>query len=67
MALSNTQLSKLYGKPYSAKSELADKDGLSVRISPKGTIAFQYQYRPLAFCVVLQSVAGTFTIRSVQQ
>ncbi|QPT33522.1 tyrosine-type recombinase/integrase [Proteus penneri] len=45
MALSDTKLRNLHNKPYSGSSELTDGDGLSVRISKNGTIAFQYRYR----------------------
>ncbi|EFX3176281.1 TPA: DUF4102 domain-containing protein, partial [Shigella flexneri] len=45
MAISDTKLRTIYGKPYSGPQELADADGLSVRISPKGVIQFQYRYR----------------------
>ncbi|HGV6504564.1 TPA: integrase arm-type DNA-binding domain-containing protein, partial [Escherichia coli] len=45
MALSDTKLRGLYGKPYSGPAEITDGDGLSVRITPAGTITFQYRYR----------------------
>ncbi|MFG1172119.1 tyrosine-type recombinase/integrase [Erwiniaceae bacterium CAU 1747] len=45
MALSDTKLRSLHGKPYSGSPEVADGDGLGARISPKGVIAFQYRYR----------------------
>ena len=45
MPLSDTKLRNIEGKPYSGKPELADRDGLGVRISKKGTIAFQYRFR----------------------
>ncbi|WP_159242391.1 tyrosine-type recombinase/integrase [Proteus terrae] len=45
MALSDTKLRSINGKPYSGKPEVADEDGLSVRISPKGVITFQCRYR----------------------
>lgn len=45
MAISDTKLRTIYGKPYSGPQEVADADGLSVRISPKGVIQFQYRYR----------------------
>jgi integrase len=31
--------------PYSGKPELADRDGLSARVSPKGVISFNYRFR----------------------
>lgn len=45
MALSDTKLRSIHGKPYSGAPELTDGDGLSVRITPVGTITFQYRYR----------------------
>lgn len=45
MALSDTKLRSIHGKPYSGPPEVADADGLGVRISPKGVILFQYRYR----------------------
>lgn len=45
MALSDTKLRSIHGKPYSGPQEVSDADGLSARISPKGVIRFQYRYR----------------------
>ncbi|MBS0883606.1 integrase family protein [Pantoea sp. JGM49] len=45
MALSDTKLRSIHGKPYSGVSEVSDADGLSARISPKGVILFQFRYR----------------------
>lgn len=45
MAISDTKLRTIHGKPYSGPSEVSDADGLSARISPKGVILFQYRYR----------------------
>jgi integrase len=45
MSLSDTQLRSIVGKPYSGKPELADRDGLSVRITDAGTITWQYRFR----------------------
>ncbi|MEW5290331.1 integrase family protein [Erwinia papayae] len=45
MALSDTRLRSLNGKPYHGPAEVTDGDGLSVRITPSGTITFQYRYR----------------------
>ena len=45
MAISDTKLRSLHGKPYSGPQEISDQDGLSARISPKGVIKFQYRYR----------------------
>lgn len=45
MALSDTKLRSINGKPYTGPSEITDGDGLSARITPKGVIAFQYRFR----------------------
>ncbi|HAY4576705.1 TPA: site-specific integrase [Escherichia coli] len=45
MALSDTKLRSISGKPYSGAAEVTDGDGLSARITPTGTITFQYRYR----------------------
>lgn len=45
MALSDTKLRSISGKPYDGPAELTDAEGLSARITPSGTIAFQYRYR----------------------
>lgn len=45
MALSDTKLRSINGKPYSGTPEVTDGDGLSVRITPTGTITFQFRYR----------------------
>lgn len=45
MAISDTKLRSIYGKPYSGPSEITDSDGLGVRVTPKGVINFQYRYR----------------------
>ena len=45
MAISDTKLRTIDGKPYSCPQEVADADGLSARILPKGVIQFQYRYR----------------------
>lgn len=45
MAISDTKLRSLHGKPYSGSPEVSDADGLSARISPKGVINFQFRYR----------------------
>lgn len=44
MALSDTKLRKIQGRPYSGPAEITDGDGLSVRVSPKGVVAFQWRY-----------------------
>ena len=38
MAISDTKLRTIHGKPYSGPQEVADADGLSVRISPKEVV-----------------------------
>ena len=45
MAISDTKLRSIYGKPYSGPSEITDSDGLGIRITPKGVISFQFRYR----------------------
>ncbi len=45
MALSDTELRSINGQAYSGPAELTDGNGLSVRITPAGTIAFQYRFR----------------------
>lgn len=45
MAISDTKLRSIHGKPYSGPQEVSDSDGLGARISPKGVIKFQYRYR----------------------
>lgn len=45
MALSDTKLRNISGKPYSGAAEVTDGDSLSARITPTGTITFQYRYR----------------------
>lgn len=45
VALSDTKLRSIQGKPYSGAPEITDGDGLSARITPTGTIAFQYRFR----------------------
>ena len=44
MALSDTKLRKIKA-PYNGKTELSDRDGLSVRVSPKALITFNYRFR----------------------
>jgi integrase len=44
MSLTDTFLRSIT-KKYSGKPELADRDGLSVRVSPKGIITFNYRFR----------------------
>ena len=45
VALSDTKLRSIHGKPYIGTPEITDGDGLSARITPTGTIAFQYRFR----------------------
>lgn len=44
MALSDTKLCSLAGKSYARSPELSYGNGLGVRISPLGTMAFQFRY-----------------------
>lgn len=43
--LSDKQLKAINGKPYAGNTLVSDGAGLSVRISPKGKIAWVYRYR----------------------
>lgn len=45
MALSDTKLRNISGKHYDGPAEITDAEGLSARITPSGTIAFQFRYR----------------------
>lgn len=45
MAISDTKLRSIYGKPYSGPSEITDSDGLGIRVTPKGVISFQFRFR----------------------
>lgn len=45
MAISDTWLKAHNGKPHDAREEKADRDGLSVRVTPKGKITFQLRFR----------------------
>lgn len=45
MALSEPWLRANVGKSRSKVDEFADRDGMGVRISPKGKVVFQYRYR----------------------
>lgn len=44
MVLSDTQLRNIKA-PYNGEAELSDRDGLSVRASPKALITFNYRFR----------------------
>lgn len=44
MALADSWLRGINGKPYEGQSEVTDGDGLSVRVSPKGLITFQVRH-----------------------
>lgn len=44
MSLSDTKLRGLSNKKQKKRFELTDRDGLSVRVSERGTLAFQYRY-----------------------
>lgn len=43
--LTDAKLRKINGKPIEKRIELSDANGLSVRITPTGVIAFQYRYK----------------------
>lgn len=43
--LSDAKLRKINGKPVPKRFELSDANGLSVRVTPTGVIAFQYRYK----------------------
>lgn len=45
MAISDTKLRSIYGKPYSGPAEITDSDGLGIRITPRGVISFQFRFR----------------------
>lgn len=45
MAISDTWLKAHSGKPHDTREEKADRDGLSVRVTPKGKITFQLRFR----------------------
>lgn len=45
MAISDTWLKANSGKPCAIREEKSDRDGLSVRITPKGKITFQLRFR----------------------
>ncbi|WP_421201158.1 Arm DNA-binding domain-containing protein [Aeromonas enteropelogenes] len=44
MALSDSWLRSINGKPYTGQSEVTDGDGLGVRVSPRGLITFQVRH-----------------------
>ncbi|MGL4223869.1 MAG: tyrosine-type recombinase/integrase [Vibrio sp.] len=43
MAITDTWLRAVHGKPYSGKAEITYRDGLGVRITPKGLITWIYR------------------------
>ncbi|MBA6356801.1 MULTISPECIES: site-specific integrase [unclassified Colwellia] len=45
MTISYSKLKSLLNKPHAKRFELADRDGLSVRVTQTGSISFQYRYR----------------------
>lgn len=45
MSITDSYLRTVTGKPQEKVVTKADRDGLSVRISPKGKVVFQYRYR----------------------
>ncbi len=42
---SDTKLQSISGKPYTGPAEIMDAEGLSARVTPTGTVTFQYRYR----------------------
>ncbi|WP_148612184.1 tyrosine-type recombinase/integrase [Aeromonas sobria] len=44
MAITDSWLRGVNGKPYSGQSEVTDGDGLGIRVSPKGLITFQVRH-----------------------
>lgn len=45
MPLTDSKLRSLHNKKQSSVKTVADRDGMSARVSKQGTIAFQYRYR----------------------
>lgn len=45
MPLTDAKLRILVGKDYDGPAEIADRDGLSIRVSPKGVVTFQRRFR----------------------
>ncbi|MEX5791948.1 Arm DNA-binding domain-containing protein [Providencia hangzhouensis] len=45
MALTDSWLRSTNGKPQEKMMTKSDRDGLSVRVTPKGKIIFQFRYR----------------------
>lgn len=45
MAVSDSWLRAVYGKPQYKMVTKSDREGLSVRVTPKGKVIFQYRYR----------------------
>lgn len=45
MPLTDAKLRVLAGKDYEGPPEIADRDGLSIRVSPRGVISFQRRFR----------------------
>ncbi len=45
MALSDSKLVSLLNKKHLKRFDIADRDGLSIRISVHGRLTFQYRYR----------------------
>lgn len=43
--LTDAKLRKMKGKPIPARVEISDANGMSVRVTPTGVIAFQYRYK----------------------
>jgi integrase len=45
MPLTDAKLRVIAGKDYDGPPEIADRDGLSIRVSPRGVISFQRRFR----------------------
>lgn len=45
MALSDSKLKSLLNKKHPKRFDIADRDGLSIRVSVHGRLTFQYRYR----------------------
>ncbi|CDM89700.1 Putative integrase (Gifsy-1 prophage protein) (fragment) [Xenorhabdus bovienii] len=45
MAITDSWLRSINGKPQEIMITKSDRDGLSVRVTPKGKVIFQFRYR----------------------
>ncbi|UVL62558.1 Arm DNA-binding domain-containing protein [Pseudomonas sp. B21-032] len=64
MAISDTWLKAQSGKPRDTREEKSDRDGLSVRVTPKGKVTFQLRFRYDAHPCRLD--LGTFPLMSLK-